>query len=122
MKRVLILLISILLVLPFLSASLQSSMDEIESYVLQYKQEKISAPQLIVYIEYVQNKMYEILDKEGKRAFNEAEIKTIFEKTNDQDKNFAQYQKKFVTGDFDLVFRADSFFRKDKSYYEQREE
>jgi len=121
MKKGLILIISILLVLPFLSASLKSSVEEIDSYVEQYKQGEISAPQLIVYVEYVKNKLYENLDHENKIAFTEDNLKGIFKKNN-RDKNLARYEKVFSTDDFDLVLRAEPFFRRDKSYYEQRDE
>lgn len=122
MKRGFVLFIFILLVLPFLSASLESSMNEIDSYISQYEQGEISAPQLIVYVEYVKNKMYESLDEDGEIAFSEEEIKLLFKKNNNQDRGFTQYEKKFVTDDFDLIFRANSFFRHDKSYYEERQE
>lgn len=111
---------------PLISASLSSSMDEIENHVNLYRAREISAPQLVVYIEYTKNKMYEELDKQNKKAFDESEIIAVFDKTDLEDSRrdwrFTQYEKKFETEEFHVVFRADSFFRHDKEYYEKREE
>ena len=78
--------------------------------------------------------MYEELDKEGRNAFTEAEIESVFDKTElgEMDKigsgrisergwKSTQYEKTFETDDFNVVFRADSFFRYDREYYEKRE-
>lgn len=114
-----------LLIIPTASASLLSDMEEVKSYVGDYKAGKLTAPQLVVNIEYAKNKMYEELDKEGRNSFTEQEIAAVFDKTNSEESkdnwNSAQYEKKFKTDDFHVVFRADSFFRHDKEYYEKRE-
>lgn len=127
MKRsVIIIIVVFLLIFPVVSASLSSNMAEVERYVEEYKAGVVTAPQLVVNIEYVKNKMYEELDKEGKNAFTETEITAVFDKTEfdgdgRQDRRFTQYGKKFETNDFEVVFRADSFFRHDREYYEKRE-
>ena len=123
-----------LLILPVVSASLSSNMEEVGKYVDEYKAGMLNAPQLVVNIDYIKNKMYEELDKEGRKAFTEAEIDAVFDKTelgeedriyfrggNKRDWRFTQYEKKFKTDDFHVVFRADSFFRHDREYYEKRE-
>lgn len=122
MKRVFILLIVLSLVFPFVSANLESSFSEIESYIDDYNNGEITAPQLIVYIEYVQNKMY----KDGSRGFGESEIKTMFTKV-EQDKfqggwgyYGAEYEKEYEAQDFNIVFYANSFVRQDREYYEER--
>ncbi len=127
MKReVVIVFAFLLIIIPVVSASLSSNMAEVEKYVEEYKIGKLNAPQLVVYIEYIKSKMYEELDKEGKKAFTEAEIVAVFDKTElggdgRKDWRFTQYEKKFKTNDFHVVFRADSFFRHDREYYEKRE-
>ncbi len=76
--------------------------------------------------------MYEELDKAGRNAFTEAEIVAVFDTPKSesetsfrvrvkQDWRFTQYEKRFETNDFHVVFRADSFFRHDREYYEKRE-
>ena len=125
-KEVIVIAFALLLILPVVSASLSSNMEEVEKYVNEYKAGSLTAPQLVVNIEYVKNKMYEELDKEGKKAFTEAEIVAVFDKTElggdgRKDWRFTQYEKKFKTNDFHVVFRADSFFRNDREYYEKRE-
>jgi len=124
MKKEVILLFVILLVFPMASASLSTSMDEVASYVAQYESEGINAPQLVVYIEYIKNKMYEELDKEGKGAFTEAEIKSVFEKTEVKPWEHwgNQFEKKFITDDFVLVFTAHPFYRRDRAYWESRDD
>jgi hypothetical protein len=126
MKKEAVFILTFILILPLVPASLSSGVDEIQNYVEQYKAGTISAPQLVVYIEYIKNKMYEDLDKVGVKAFTEAEIETVFDKTDlggggKRDWRFTQYEKKFKTNDFHVVFRADSFFRHDREYYEKRE-
>ena len=126
MKKEVVFVLTFIFILPMVPASLSSGMDEIQNYVDQYKAGTISAPQLVVYIEYVKNKIYEELDKEGVKAFTEAEIETVFDKTDlggdgKRDWRFTQYEKRFKTDDFHVVFRADSFFRHDREYYEKRE-
>ena len=70
MKRGLIIIVFVfLLIFPVVSASLASNMEEVEKHVEEYTAEKLNAPQLIVNIDYIKNKMYEELDKEGKNAF-----------------------------------------------------
>ena len=135
MKRGFIIIIfTFLLILPVVSASLSSNMVEVERYVGKYKAGELNAPQLVVNIEYIKNKMYEELDKEGRNAFTEAEIVTVFDKVDlggmgviysvrmrQEDWKSTQYEKEFETDDFNVVFRADSFFRYDREYYEKRE-
>jgi hypothetical protein len=134
MKKEMIIVILVFLILPLVSSSLSSNMLEVERYIGQYKTGELNAPQLVVNIEYIKNKMYEELDKEGRKAFTEAEIDIVFDKTElgqegkisfrvggQRDWRFTQYEKKFETDDFHVVFRADSFFRHDKEYYEKRE-
>jgi hypothetical protein len=123
-KEVIFFILVFTFVLPMASATLSSGMDEIQNYVDQYKTGTISAPQLVVYIEYAKNKIYEELDKEGRNAFTETEIEAVFDKSIDDknDQRFSQYEKKFLTNDFEVVFRANSFYRYDREYYEQREE
>ena len=125
-KRVIIIVFAFLLILPVVSASLSSNMAEVEEYIEEYKAGKLTAPQLVVHIEYVKNKMYEELDKEERNAFTEGEITSVFDKTSFGEKDrrnqrFTQYEKRFETDDFQVVFRADSFFRHDRQYYEKRE-
>jgi hypothetical protein len=124
MKKEAILFFVILLVFPMVSASLSTSMEEVTSYVDQYKSKEINAPQLIVYIEYLKNKMYEELDKEGKIAFTETEIESVFEKTEVKPWEHwgNQYEKKFITDDFALIFTAHPFYRKDRAYWESRDD
>ena len=69
-----------LLILPVVSASLSSNMVKVGEYVEEYKAGELNAPQLVVNIEYIKNKMYEELDKEGSKAFTEAEIIAVFDK------------------------------------------
>jgi len=143
MKRgMIIITFAFLLILPVVSASLSSNIEEVEKYISEYKTGELNAPQLVVNIDYVKNKMYEELDKEGKKAFTEAEIEAVFDKTelgpggeiefrggdkisfrggSRRDWRFTQYLKTFKTDDFHVVFRADSFFRHDREYYEKRE-
>lgn len=121
-----VLIIALLLILPVVSASLSSNMEEVERYVEKYRVGELNAPQLVVNIEYIKNKMYEELDKERRNSFTEAEIVAVFDKTElggdgRKDWRFTQYEKNFETNDFNVVFRADSFFRHDKAYYEKRE-
>lgn len=66
-KELITLIITLALVIPLTSASLQSNFDEITNYISQYESEEINAPQLIVYIEYIKGKMYEELDKKTKK-------------------------------------------------------
>jgi len=128
-KVVIVVAFACLLFLPVVSASLSLNMAEVERYVNEYKSGSLNAPQLVVNIEYVKSKMYEELDKEDRNSFTEAEIEAVFEKTDfgeedrrgRKDKRFTQYERKFKTDDFHVVFRADSFFRHDKEYYEKRE-
>jgi len=122
-----LLVLSLLIVLVmqgFVSATLSSDMQEVENYVNQYNADSFTAAKLIVYIDYIQNKMYEELDKKGVKAFTEAEIAGVFDKKkeNEYEKWLEQYEKRFITDDFHIVFHAYSFYRHDKAYYEQREE
>ena len=119
-----------LLILPVVSASLSLNMVEVEKYVNEYKSGGVTAPQLVVNVEYIKNKMYEELDKEGRNSFTEEEIVAVFDKvdlgaggkiSSRKDERFTQYEKKFETDDFHVVFRAESFFRHDRGYYEKRE-
>ncbi len=67
--------------------------------------------------------MYEELDKENKIAFTESEIKTVFVQTEAKpwEHYRAQFEKRFSTKDFDVVFTANPFYRKDKNYWESRD-
>ncbi len=134
MKREVMIIILVFLILPVVSASLSSNMVKVGEYVEEYKMGELNAPQLVVNVEYIKNKMYEELDKEGKKAFTEAEIEAVFDKAElgeeskieirrkgRRDWRFTQYEKTFKTDDFHVVFRADSFFRYDREYYEKRE-
>lgn len=124
MKKEVILFFVILLVFPMVSASLSTSMNEITSYVDQYKSEEINAPKLVVYVEYIKNKMYEELDKEGKIAFTETEIESIFEKKEVEPWEHwgNQFEKSFITDDFALIFTAHPFYRQDRAYWENRDD
>ncbi len=124
MKREVILLFAILLVFPMASASLSTSMDEVTSYVDQYGSGEINAPQLVVYIEYIRNKMYEELDKEGKTAFTGTEIEFVFEKTEVKPWEHwgNQFVKEFMTDDFAVIFTAHPFYRRDRAYWESRDD
>ena len=98
MKKEVVFVLTFIFILPMVPASLSSGMDEIQNYVDQYKTGTISAPQLVVYIEYIKNKMYEDLDKGGRKAFTEAEIETVFDKTDlggrdKRDWRLTQYEK-----------------------------
>ena len=125
-KEVIVIALAFLLILPVVSASLSSNMEEVEKYVGEYKAGSLTAPQLVVNIEYVKNKMYEELDKERRNAFTEAEIVAVFDTLEGtstlvstskteiggdgrKDGRFTQYEKRFETNDFHVVFRADSF-------------
>jgi len=123
-KEMVVLGLMMVLVLPLVSASLSSNMDEVQTYISQYEAGILNTPQLVVYVEYIQNKMYEELDKSGQRAFTEAEIAGVFDKKqeNEYEKWLEQYEKRFMTDDFHIVFHAYSFYRHDKAFYEQREE
>ena len=127
MKKEVFFVLIFIFVLPLVPASLSSNMAEVERYVGDYRTGELNAPQLVVYIEYIKNKMYEELDKEGKKAFTEAEIEAVFDKTDlgggnqigsrrmdGGDWRFTQYEKEFKTDDFNVVFRADSFFRQER--------
>ena len=126
MKKSLIIPILILLILTVCFASLGQDMDTVETYVNQYNSGEITAPQLVVYLDYAERKMYEQLDKTEKRAFEESEIQAVFEKNDNKD-NFNkpmmpmgnEYQKVFTTDDFDVIFMAQPHFRQDKEYYEE---
>jgi len=124
MKKGAILFFVILLVFPIASASLSTSMENVTSYVNKYESKEITAPQLIVYIEYIKNKMYEELDKEGKTAFTETEIESVFEKTEVKPWEHwgNQFEKQFITDDFALVFTAHPFYRQDRAYWESRDD
>jgi hypothetical protein len=127
MKRELIIIaLTLILLFPLTSASLQSNFDEIESHIEKYNSNQLTAPQLIVYIDYTRNKMYEDLDRANKRAFTETEIKSILTKIEEDNLNFnyykAEYEKKFQTNDFYIIFEAHPFFQRDKEYYETRED
>lgn len=119
----LIVFLSLLISISFVSASLEQSFSEVEKYIQQYDSEEITAPQLIVYIDYSQNKMYESSSEE---RISETEVKKFFEKV-EQNKKFNEfkgfeYEKKFFTKDFHIIFRAYPYVRHDKEYYESREE
>ncbi|MCD4771542.1 hypothetical protein K8R30_03960 [archaeon] len=124
-KELVTLLLALTIIFPLTSASLQSNFNEIDEYITEYNSGELNAPQLIVYIDYTRNKMYEDLDRDHKRAFTETEIKSILTKTDKEDKRDyykPEYEKKFKTEDFYIVFEAHSFFRRDREYYEEREE
>jgi hypothetical protein len=125
-KEAIVFILAVIFILPVVSASLSSNMEKIQDEVDLYEAGEISAPQLVVYIEYIKNKMYEELDKQGKKAFNESEVVAVFDKVDlgrkgKMNQRFSQYEKRFETSDFHVVFRADSFFRHDPGYYEKRE-
>lgn len=124
MRKELVICILVLFLIVPVSATLASKMDEVQSYVNQYKAGSLDAAKLIVHIDYIQNKMYEELDKQGQKAFTETEIVAAFDKkqTNEYEKWLEQYEKRFITPDFHIVFNAYSFYRHDKEYYEQRAE
>jgi len=123
-KGVLIFLLVTIITLSFVSASLETSFSEVEDYIGQYDSGNITAPQLIVYIDYSQNKMYESLG--GERQIKELEVKKFFDKVdNSKNKgNFMgfEYQKVFTTKDFQIIFYAYPFVSHDRSYYESKEE
>jgi len=124
-KELVTILLALTIIFPFTSASLQSNFNEIDEYISEYNAGELNAPQLIVYIDYTRNKMYEDLDREHKQAFTETEIKSILTKTDKEDKQDyykPEYEKKFETEDFYIIFQAHSFYRRDKEYYEEREE
>ena len=118
MKKVIFSLLFILLTIPIVSASL--SLSEVSSYVEDYNEGEINSAQLIVYLEYLQSKMYESLDKEGKKAFTLDEIETVFGKAINDEK-IEEFEKVFYTSDFAVVFSAYPFYRYDEEYYEKRE-
>ena len=124
-KRLMICIFVSLFVFPVVSAlSLSDGMNDVAGYVSEYESGMITAAKLIVYVDYIQNKMYEELDKKGVKAFTEAEIANAFDKKqeNEYEKWLEQYEKRFITDDFHIVFHAYSFYRHDRAYYEQREE
>jgi len=124
MKGVIIFLFVFLVSFSFVSASLEKSFSEIDSYITQYDSGEITAPQLIVYIDYSQNKMYGSLS--GERQISELEVKKFFEKVNNSNNkgNFKrfEYQKIFQTKDFQIIFYAYPFVRHDREYYESKED
>ena len=79
-KGLIVSILVFIFILPVVSASLSSSMDKVQDEVDLYEAGEISAPQLVVYIEYIKNKMYEELDKQNKNAFNESEVVAVFDK------------------------------------------
>lgn len=124
--EMIIVALALILLFPLTSASLQSNFDEIQIHIEEYNSGQLTAPQLIVYIDYTRNKMYEDLDRANKRAFTETEIKSILTKTEKDNNNFdyyrSEYEKEFQTNDFYIVFEAHPFFQRDKEYYETRED
>ena len=128
-KRCFVFFLLALLVLSMLSvasASLSSNMGEVKKYVNQYDANEITAAQLVVYLDYVQSKMYEELDLEDRKAFTESEIKVVFEevdKGGDKKHDFhgPDYEKRFETDDFEIVFATHRFFEYDEDYWEKRE-
>ena len=120
--RILVFLVLTIFAISFSSASINQSFSEVQDYISQYNSGNITAPQLIVYIDYVQNKMYESLG--GNRQINESEVKKFFNKVNNSKNggNFGgfEYQKVFSTKDFQIIFYAYPFVSHDKSYYESR--
>ena len=124
MKGVIIFLFVFLVSFSFVSASLEKSFSEIDGYITQYDSGEITAPQLIVYIDYSQNKMYGSLS--GERQISESEVKKFFEKVNNSRNkgNFKrfEYQKIFQTKDFQIIFYAYPFVRHDREYYESKED
>jgi hypothetical protein len=118
MKRGLILITIILLILPVCFASLNTDMDTVQGYVNDYNQGTITAPQLVVYLDYTEHKIYESLEEKDNMAFTESNIQGIFEKAMHNN----DYELVFSTDDFDVVFNAHPFVRHDKEYYEMRED
>ncbi len=145
MKRgMIVLLASFLFLIPTASASLEEQMNQVQGHIADYKNRDIDAAKLIVYIDYMKNKMYEELDIEGEKAFAEAEVKKVLEKakTKEGEKYYfgprppemyhdpymktegyeeGAYEKKFYTNDFTVTFTAYPFYRHDRPYYEKRE-
>ena len=114
-----------LLVSPIFSASLSDGMNEISSYIEDYNSGKINSAQLIVYVEYAKNKMYESLDRESKNSFTEEEIQAAFDKIENNNKNDfkkSEFGKIFTTKDFYIIFSAYPVYNYDNAYYEERGE
>lgn len=145
MKRGIIALAAIFLFLiPTASASLEEQMNQVQKHVADYKSREIDAAKLIVYVDYLKNKMYEELDMGGEKAFAESEVTRLFEKTETKEgekyyfgprppemyydphmktelREEEAYEKEFYTNEFTIIFTAYPFYRHDRPYYEKRE-
>lgn len=123
-RGVVVLFFTILLLVPFVSADIESSFSEVKDYMNQYDAGEITAPQLMVYVAYARNKMYE--GEGDKGDLTESEVKKYFDEVerNDKFRNYwdAPYQKVFLGKDFNIVFKARGFVRNDREYYESRDD
>ncbi len=117
-KKYIFFITLIFVIIPSVSASLSSHMQEVDNYVTQYDSGKVTAPQLIVHLNYIQNKIYEELDTKDKDAFTKSEISTVFDKS---DKDWRDYEKIFETGDFKIVFATTRSLEYSSDYWEKRE-
>jgi len=112
--------LAVFLILPAVSANIEETFFEIQNYLDDYDAGELTAPQLIVMIDYSRNKMYE---NSKNQEISETEIKKVFDKVDlDKNKNYndAEYEKIFYGKDFNVVFKARSFVRHDRDYYEAR--
>ncbi len=104
-KLFLVFFLSFFLIPTVFSYSVEEGAEEFENYITQYKDDDITTPQLIVYLEYVQSRMYSILDKEDREGFTESEIETIFGSIEDD-----TARKEYLTDDFKIIFEANLFY------------
>ena len=118
LKLSLVLFIALILLMPASFASLSDSIDKMNSYVDQYKEGKLDAAKLVIYLEYTKNQLYDSLDKNEEEGFPESEVKSVL----GESEHSQGYESIFSTPDFDVVIVAHPFFKRDKDYYEQRED
>ena len=116
-----VILFLVLLCVPFVSANIEESFSEIQDYIFKYDAGELTAPQLMVYISYARNKMYEDMDEQ---QLSESEVKKVFDKVDRSKNNYwdAEYEKVFFGEDFNVVFKARSFIKHDRESYESRED